>query len=73
MVHIVGGCNGEGYDHALLKALGDEFGVEQMPRKGSLSKVRQKVSYQFFADRYLLESAEFSLSFLAQKGMASAC
>lgn len=54
MLHLCSGKNKEGYWHALFKS----FEVGSVPAKGSLSKLRQKISYLFFADhlRDLLSS-----------------
>lgn len=43
MFQLVGSVGKEGYDHALVKV----FGMDQAPRKSSLSNLRSKISYKF--------------------------
>ena len=46
MLHLCSGKNKEGYLHALFKS----FNAAEAPAKGSLSKMRKKISYAFFRD-----------------------
>lgn len=47
---LVSGTNKEGYTHALLKSfgMGGKSGLRLPPTKGSLSKIRARVSFKFF-------------------------
>jgi hypothetical protein len=50
VLQLVSGTNKEGYTHALLKSFdfGGKKGLLQVPSKGSLSKMRARVSFKFF-------------------------
>ena len=47
-MQLIGGANGEGYDHALVRAFGEN--AKNTPRKSSLCKMRKRISYLFFQD-----------------------
>ncbi|OQW54307.1 MAG: hypothetical protein A4S09_06070, partial [Proteobacteria bacterium SG_bin7] len=51
VLHLVSGTNNQGYPRALRKAW-NNMGLAGEPVKSSLTKVRGKISYKFFADRF---------------------
>ena len=47
MIQLIGGANGEGYTHALMKVWSGKLGLENMPNKSSLCKiVRECFGYE---------------------------
>ena len=52
MITVIGGANGEGYTHALMKVWSGKLGIENMPNKSSLSRMRSRVSWVFFKDQF---------------------
>ena len=60
MIALVGGQNGEGYSHALMKVWSGKRGIASAPAKSALCRLRRKISYRFFRDHLtrLLKSAD---------------
>ena len=49
---LIGGGNGEGYSHALMKVWNGKLGLENAPNKSALSRMRKRISYHFFKDQF---------------------
>ena len=52
MIALIGGANAEGYTHALMKVWNGRLGLDQMPSKSALSRMRKRISYHFFKDQF---------------------
>jgi hypothetical protein len=66
LLHLVSGTNQQGYSRALRKAWHDIGDTKTEPVKSSLSKIRARISYQFFADKFnqlTRESANYRKKF----------
>lgn len=62
VIRLISGGNSEGYWHALIST----FSVKSAPGKGSLSKIRHKISYEFFKDicfKLLLDFDRFRVTY----------
>jgi len=65
VVRLVSGTNGEGYWHTLVAA----FSVSSAPTKGALSKVRKRISYEFFKDIFHKLIIDFEDSRFTYQGL----
>lgn len=65
VVRLISGGNAEGYWHALVAT----FSVSSAPAKGSLSKIRRKVSYEFFKDIFYKLLSDFEDSRFTYQGL----
>jgi hypothetical protein len=52
MITLIGGQNHEGYTHALMKVWNGKLGLENMPNKSALCRMRKRISYVFFKDQF---------------------
>jgi len=52
MVALIGGANQEGYSHALMKVWSGKLGLENMPAKSALCRMRKRISFLFFKDQF---------------------
>jgi len=52
MITLIGGANSEGYSHALMKVWSGKLGLENMPAKSALCRMRKRISYLFFKDQF---------------------
>jgi IS4 transposase len=66
LVQLVGSTNWDGYLNALLETFGS---TSKMPSKGTLSKVRAKVSFNFFATEFYNLIEKFDSKRWTFKGM----
>jgi Transposase DDE domain len=64
-VRLISGTNSEGYWHALIAT----FSVTSAPAKGSLSKIRKKISYLFFKDIFEKLLSDFEDSRFTYQGL----
>lgn len=73
LVELVAGTNKDGYVAALLKSFDfvGKKGPKAPPSKGSLSKIRARISYKFFRDFFLSSFHCLSLIGLRFGGYAS--
>jgi Transposase DDE domain len=53
LLHLVGGKNYEGYFHALSRTWDTDSDLKKMPVKSALTKVRGRVSFEFFEDQFV--------------------
>jgi hypothetical protein len=53
MIQLIGGANGEGYTHALMKVWNGKLGIENMPDKSALCRMRERISWLFFKDQFV--------------------
>jgi hypothetical protein len=52
LIALIGGANGEGYSHALVKVWNGKLGLENMPAKSALCRMRKRISYLFFKEQF---------------------
>jgi hypothetical protein len=59
-MQLVGGANHEGYSHALMRVWNGKLRIENMPNKSAFCRLRGKISYRFFKDRFeqLIDQAD---------------
>jgi hypothetical protein len=59
LLHLVGGKNSEGYLHALSRTWDIDSDLKNMPVKSALTKVRGRVSFEFFKDQFDRSLADY--------------